>query len=70
MFNGQGCEEGNETVTNCHQLKMKAWDGKHFQSVTICNGLVTLFNQPPLCDLASLAQKLPEQSLFELKIES
>ena len=21
-------EEGNETVTNCHQLKMKAWDGK------------------------------------------
>ena len=21
-------EEGNETVTNCHQLKMRAWDGK------------------------------------------
>ncbi len=21
-------EEGNETVTNCHQLKLKAWDGK------------------------------------------
>ena len=22
-------EEGNETVTNCHQLKLKAQDGKH-----------------------------------------
>ena len=21
-------KEGNETVTNCHQLKLKAWDGK------------------------------------------
>ena len=25
-------EEGNETVTNCHQLKMKAWDGKMRQT--------------------------------------
>jgi hypothetical protein len=41
-------EEGNETVTNCHQLKMKAWDGKmRFTDVADTEQLFRLIQSIP-----------------------
>ena len=34
-------EEGNETVTNCHQLKLKAQDGKYYMSdIIVVKGML------------------------------
>ena len=33
-------EEGNQSVTNCNQLKMEAADGKKYLNVTRANGLI------------------------------
>ena len=39
-------EEGNETVTNCHQLKLKANDGKYrMTDVVDIEGMLGLLNQ-------------------------
>ncbi len=39
-------QEGNESVTNCNQLKLKASDGKYYNTdVVILKGCLELLNQ-------------------------
>lgn len=41
-------EEGNESVTNCHQLKLKATDGKHYKTdVTDIEGMFRIIESIP-----------------------
>lgn len=41
-------EEGNETVTNCHQLKLKAQDGKYRETdVTDIEGMFRIIESIP-----------------------
>ncbi len=42
-------DEGNETVTNCHQLKLKAQDGKyHMTDVVDIEGMFRIIESIPI----------------------
>lgn len=52
-------EEGNETVTNCHALKLKAQDGKYrFTDVVDIEGMFRIIESVPSKNAESIKQWL------------